>query len=150
MNIIQSHYPERLGVSLIINIPTLVNFFFKLILPFVDPITRNKLKFNPSVFDDELLTKDMAFTQHWGGECDFVWDHEKYWPALVEMCESRRKEQMERWRTLGGKVGIKEWDVKVGDGVPMSEETASIVHNDNLGDDVPIVDISSDAIAQAV
>jgi hypothetical protein len=28
------------------------------------------------------------------------------------MCDERRKQQMERWRELGGTVGLKEWDVK--------------------------------------
>ena len=42
----------------------------------------------------------------------FEYKHETYWPALVAMCDERRKQQMERWRELGGTVGLKEWDVK--------------------------------------
>ncbi|KAG8751243.1 hypothetical protein FRC12_012528 [Ceratobasidium sp. 428] len=37
LNILQNHYPERLGLALIINVPMLVNLFFKAIMPFVDP-----------------------------------------------------------------------------------------------------------------
>ena len=51
LSILQNHYPERLGLAIIINIPFLVNAFFKLITPFIDPITRAKMKFNSSVLD---------------------------------------------------------------------------------------------------
>jgi hypothetical protein len=44
----------------------------------------------------------------------FEYKHETYWPALVEMCDKRRKQELERWRELGGTVGLKEWDVKGG------------------------------------
>ncbi|CCO28610.1 CRAL-TRIO domain-containing protein C23B6,04c [Rhizoctonia solani AG-1 IB] len=37
LNILQNHYPERLGLALIINVPTMINLFFKAIMPFVDP-----------------------------------------------------------------------------------------------------------------
>ena len=44
----------------------------------------------------------------------FQYKHETYWPALVKMCNERRQQQMERWRKLGGTVGLKEWDMKGG------------------------------------
>ncbi|KAI9788427.1 MAG: hypothetical protein M1833_003008, partial [Piccolia ochrophora] len=46
LNILQTHYPERLGRALVINLPWFINGFFKLITPFIDPMTREKLKFN--------------------------------------------------------------------------------------------------------
>jgi hypothetical protein len=49
--ILQNHYPERLGLALIINVPTLINLFFKAVMPFVDPSKRrpacNKLYADP-------------------------------------------------------------------------------------------------------
>ncbi|KZS92683.1 CRAL/TRIO domain-containing protein [Sistotremastrum niveocremeum HHB9708] len=123
LHIIQSHYPERLGLAIVINIPFLVNAFFKLILPFVDPITRPKIKFNPNVIQEGLLTADNLMTQWWGGEHDFEWDHQKYWPALMKMCYDRRKGQMERWKQLGGRVGISEWDMKQSTSAAVDEET---------------------------
>ena len=95
LNILQSHYPERLGLSLIINVPFLINTFFKIIMPFVDPITRNKVKFNPSIYEDGLMTQDMVMKEWWGGDNDFKWDHSKYWPALIQMTEERRKNMLQ-------------------------------------------------------
>ncbi|PHH73518.1 hypothetical protein CDD82_5397 [Ophiocordyceps australis] len=42
LHILQNHYPERLGKALIINVPWIVWGFFKLINPFIDPVTRDK------------------------------------------------------------------------------------------------------------
>ena len=95
-----------------INIPFIDNAFLKLIMPFVDPATRPKLHFNPHVLEDGTFVPDMLVQSAWGGEQDFVYDHEKYWPALVTLCKERKKAQLESWRALGGKVGLKEWDVK--------------------------------------
>jgi hypothetical protein len=58
------------------------------------------------------MTPDMVMKEWWGGDREFEWDHAKYWPALVTMCEERRKSQLERWRNLGAKVGISEWEIK--------------------------------------
>ncbi|KIY72423.1 CRAL/TRIO domain-containing protein [Cylindrobasidium torrendii FP15055 ss-10] len=112
LNILQEHYPERLGSALIINIPFLVNAFFKLILPFVDPITRQKVHFNPDTVKDGLFTSDNIMKEHWGGAVDFKYEHEKYWPALVEMTTKQRAAWMAKWEELGAKVGVKEWDYK--------------------------------------
>ena len=93
--------------------PFLINAFFKLISPFIDPLTRTKMKFNPrpvedGLFDAAQLMKDGG----WGGDREFAWDHGKYWPALLKMCAEIREAQRERWKALGGKVGISEWDFK--------------------------------------
>ncbi|KAI6024974.1 hypothetical protein PISMIDRAFT_90130 [Pisolithus microcarpus 441] len=108
LNILQSHYPERLGVSLIAHLPWLLHAFFKLITPLIDPLTRTKMIFNP------LFELDQLVHDGWGGTQMFAYDHDTYWPVLVEMCEKRREDMARMWRKLGGVVGIKEWDVKVG------------------------------------
>jgi hypothetical protein len=112
LNILQDHYPERLGLALIINVPFLVNAFFKLILPFVDPVTRNKIKFNPSVVDDGLFAPDMVTSEGWGGSVMLDYVHEKYWPALVSMTNERREAWMKKWREMGGTIGLKELEYK--------------------------------------
>ncbi|EDR09805.1 uncharacterized protein LACBIDRAFT_152940, partial [Laccaria bicolor S238N-H82] len=109
LNILQEHYPERLGLALVINVPFLVNAFFKIIMPFVDPITREKVKFNPDIIKDGLFVKDMVMSEWWGGDRDFEYVHEKYWNELVGMCEERTGRWRTRWEELGAKVGISEW-----------------------------------------
>ncbi|KAJ7678888.1 CRAL-TRIO domain-containing protein [Mycena polygramma] len=114
LNILQDHYPERLGLALILNVPFLLNAFFKLITPFVDPVTRNKMKFNPKVIEDGIFTPEMVMKQWWEGACNFEYDHEKYWPALIAMCNERTKLWTATWQKMGAKVGLKESDYKTG------------------------------------
>lgn len=89
-----------------------MNLFFNLVSPFIDPVTRNKMKFNPSVVKDGIFAPDNVMKDSFGGDVSFVYDHDKYWPALVQMSEERSKNWRERWRTLGGTVGVKELDYK--------------------------------------
>ncbi|OLY84799.1 CRAL-TRIO domain-containing protein [Smittium mucronatum] len=51
LEVLQSHYPERLGKGIIINAPSIFLITYKIISPFIDPITKNKIffsSFNPS------------------------------------------------------------------------------------------------------
>lgn len=101
LNILQTHYPERLGKALIINMPFLVVGFFKIIKPLLDPVTKEKLKFNEDMktyVPAEQLWKDFS-----DGALDFDYDHEAYWPALIKLCDERRADQKKRW-ALGGSV----------------------------------------------
>jgi hypothetical protein len=94
-----------------LNVPWLLKAFFALITPFVDPVTREKMVFNPHVVADGLFAADQAMPS-WGGERELVWQHAKYWPALLKLCESRERQWEARWRELGGKVGVSEWEYK--------------------------------------
>ncbi|KAL0065105.1 Phosphatidylinositol transfer protein (PITP) [Marasmius tenuissimus] len=111
LSIQQDHYPERLGNALIINTPFYVTVFFKLITPFLDAVTAQKMKFNPDLKKEGLFQPNMVMKE-WGGEQDFEYKHEVYWPKLAEICDQRRKTWMENWRKLGGRVGIREVDYK--------------------------------------
>jgi hypothetical protein len=114
LNILQTHYPERLGHALIANVPFLLNAFYKLITPFIDPRTRVKMKFNPAPVQDGLFAPEMLLGEGgWGGAADFRWEHSSYWPALLQLCAERRERQMERWRALGSTIGLSEWDLKL-------------------------------------
>ncbi|KAF2197601.1 hypothetical protein GQ43DRAFT_336427, partial [Delitschia confertaspora ATCC 74209] len=112
LNILQNHYPERLGRALVSHIPWYVSGFFKLITPFIDPHTKTKLKFN------EPLTNHVPSSQLLkaaGGDVDFMYEHEVYWPALDELATQRRREQRERWERAGGNVAESEGYIKGGD-----------------------------------
>ena len=93
------------------NVPFLVNAFFKLITPFIDPLTRPKLRFNPDCLSEGLFAPDQLISE-WRGDAKVVYEHDKYWGALVRMCAERREKMWEQWRVLGGKIGVREWDVK--------------------------------------
>jgi hypothetical protein len=107
----RSHYPERLGLALIINVPFLITVFLNLIMPFVDPVTREKIKLNPKVVEEGIIDADQVMKE-WGGSIDFEYKHEEYWPTLIQMTQSRREQWLERWRSLGAEVGLSEWDYK--------------------------------------
>lgn len=85
----------------------------KLIMPFVDPVTKSKVSFNQDPVKMGVFTPENVLSSiGWGGSADFEYDHEKYWPSFVKMCRDRRKQNLERWRVLGGKLGISEADYK--------------------------------------
>ncbi|KAF1982418.1 CRAL/TRIO domain-containing protein [Aulographum hederae CBS 113979] len=112
LNILQNHYPERLGRALISKLPWFISTFFKLISPFIDPVTREKMKFS------EPLTNHVPTEQLWtnyGGTHEFTYDHSVYWPALNELCKTRRNEMKARWEKAGKKVGENEAYLRGGD-----------------------------------
>ncbi|KAA8910519.1 CRAL/TRIO domain protein [Sphaerosporella brunnea] len=112
LNILQNHYPERLGRALCINLPWFVWGFFKLINPFIDPLTREKLKFNENLRDHvppEQLDK------RFGGDCEFDYDHSKYWPELCRLTDEKRAQMTARWIAGGSKIGASEFELKGGD-----------------------------------
>ncbi|KAI9837224.1 MAG: hypothetical protein M1819_000298 [Sarea resinae] len=102
LSILQNHYPERLGRALVINVPWAVWGFFKLITPFIDPLTREKLKFNENL-REHIPPSQLINT--YGGDVEFVYDHSAYWPALVQLASERRKEFQDRWVSGGKKIG---------------------------------------------
>ncbi|TVY68905.1 CRAL-TRIO domain-containing protein, partial [Lachnellula suecica] len=112
LNILQTHYPERLGRALIINVPWVVWGFFKLITPFIDPLTREKLKFNE---DMRQLVPPQQLWKEFQGDLEFEYDHEAYWPALMKLCEEKHSEQRERWVKAGKHYGESEVYMKGGD-----------------------------------
>ncbi|KAG2131312.1 CRAL TRIO domain-containing protein [Suillus clintonianus] len=131
LDIIQTHYPERLGLALVAHLPWLLNTFFKLMMPFMDPYTRQKFVFNPVINENGLFRTtadaeawsadsalrvfepDQLIQEGWNGSQPFVYSHAVYWEALVKLCEERRSSMFAAWNRIGGKVGTREWDVKV-------------------------------------
>lgn len=100
-------------------VPTFVWLFFKLITPFIDPNTREKLKFN------EDLTQYVPPEQLYdlfGGDCVFEYDHDVFWPEFVKLALDRRHKFIAKWKALGGGIGQSEWDIRAED--TLSEEDA--------------------------
>lgn len=110
LDILQTHYPERLGKALIINVPFLVNGFFKLIKPLLDPVTKEKMKFNEDM--KQYVPAEQLWTEFSDGNLKFEYDHAVYWPALMKLCETRREEQKKRWAAGGSIIGESELYLK--------------------------------------
>ena len=87
-------------------VPWVVQGFFKLILPFVDPLTREKLKFNENL--SQYVPGSQLLKDYEGGELDFEYDHATYWPALNQLCAEKRAEHRQRWEAGGKQIGESE------------------------------------------
>ncbi|KAK4689874.1 hypothetical protein P7C73_g228, partial [Tremellales sp. Uapishka_1] len=99
LNILQNHYVERMGRAIVVRMPYVtpstgsnltdnrgswwVNAFFSGISPFLDPITRDKMRFNPKLLD---LVPASQLDKDFGGDYNFHFDHTVYWNTLTEFC----------------------------------------------------------------
>jgi hypothetical protein len=86
-------------------VPWYVSTFLKLIGPFIDPVTKSKIKYNEPLVDHVPASQLMAAS---GGEIDFKYDHSIYWPALDKMAAERRQQRRERWEKAGKLTGESE------------------------------------------
>lgn len=134
MTILQGHYPERLGRALISQckltfvgksgplltslVPWFITTFFKLISPFIDPVTKEKMVFNPDL--TKYVPVEQLDKEH-GGAADFVYDHKVYWPALDKICAQRRAEYTRRWVAGGKMIGEYEAYIRGGDHKSLAE-----------------------------
>ncbi|KAL5494780.1 hypothetical protein ACEPAI_242 [Sanghuangporus weigelae] len=83
LHILQGHYPETLGRGLVVNMPGILAFFYKGISPFLDPVTRDKIRFNPDLL--ELIPVEQLDAD-FGGEFEYEFEPESYWSQIVEHC----------------------------------------------------------------
>lgn len=83
------------------SVPWVVWGFFKLITPFIDPLTREKLKFNEDM--RQYVPKEQLAAEFSDGDLQFEYDHSTYWPALMKLCAERREAKTQRW-VAGGKL----------------------------------------------
>lgn len=87
---------------LIPTVPWYITTFFKLISPFIDPVTKEKMVFNQ---DLNRHVPPAQLDKDYGGEVDFLYDHAIYFPTLNKMCEERRMAWRDRWIKGGKRVG---------------------------------------------
>jgi len=87
LHIVSNHYPERLGLLLIINAPWLFSAFWRLVSPFLTPATVRKVIF---VSGAEVATtllqhieKEILETEY-GGENVYKYNHEEYMAMLLK------------------------------------------------------------------
>lgn len=83
LHILQQHYVETLGRALVVNLPMLLNFFYKGISPFLDPVTRDKMRFNPDLLE---LIPASHLDADFGGEHNYEFEPKSYWDQIVTAC----------------------------------------------------------------
>ena len=97
--------------------------FMKLVTPFIDPQTRNKIVYNEEM---RLHVPPEQLRKSHGGDLEFEYDHTRYWPAFVYMAEQRRREQRERWEQGGKRVGEFEAYLKGGQETCLRDTEANL------------------------
>ena len=85
--------------------PWYVTAFLKLVNPFIDPVTKSKIKSNEPLPEHVPTSQLMKAS---GGEVDFKYDHSVYWPALEKLTTERRQQRIERWEKGGKLIGESE------------------------------------------
>ncbi|WFC97831.1 4-nitrophenylphosphatase [Malassezia yamatoensis] len=84
-HILQNHYVERLGRAFVCHMPRFFSAFFSALLPFLDPITKDKIRFNEANMT-QFIPSNQLDDQFPGGSYPFEFDFSVYWPALVKAC----------------------------------------------------------------
>jgi hypothetical protein len=93
-------------------VPWVANVFLKVITPFIDPQTREKLHFNEDVA--LYVPREQLWTEL-GGDVEFEYDHFVYWPTLNALCQERCNERKSRWEKAGKHIGESEIYLRGGD-----------------------------------
>lgn len=86
LDIVQKHYPERLGMAVVVNSPWWMNALFTALSPFIDPVTKSKIQWNPQPEDFCNLVPKDHLQKPYGGTYDFVFDKDSYWEQIVDWC----------------------------------------------------------------
>jgi hypothetical protein len=100
-------------------VPWYVTTFFRLISPFIDPVTKEKMKFNEPL---SRYVPPSQLKKEFGGEAEFEYKHEIYWPALCELAAMRRKDYVARWEKAGKQIGEHEAFLRGGEAKSLSGE----------------------------
>ncbi|KAN0065460.1 hypothetical protein ACQY0O_001296 [Thecaphora frezii] len=83
-NILQNHYVERMGRAFVCNVPWVLNAFFTAISPFLDPITKDKIRFNADL--KEFVPVEQLDVEFLGGRYNYEFDFDTYWKTIIDVC----------------------------------------------------------------
>ncbi|SCZ99006.1 BZ3500_MvSof-1268-A1-R1_Chr3-1g05760 [Microbotryum saponariae] len=108
LKILQTYYCERLGRAICVDVPGFFWPFYTLVKPFVDPRTKDKIRFLSDADATDLIPASQLQNM-FGGEVNLEYNHEAFFPAWTKMCEERRAANLDRWRKYGkGLCGLSE------------------------------------------
>lgn len=123
LTILQHHYVETLGRAIVVNLPYLLSFFYKGISPFLDPVTRDKMRFNPSnlleLIPSEHLDADF------GGEYSYEFEPASYWQQLIRRCHIAEDGSRMNWPVT------RDAKSKTSSRSSVSRESAANVHTES-------------------
>lgn len=88
LNILQNHFPERLALALLLDAPSVGVSLFKLVKPFIDPVTATKIHFRTSGNQTDAQRESLAaiadlqcVPREYGGLLDYKFDIDTYFTA---------------------------------------------------------------------
>ncbi|KAJ2396532.1 hypothetical protein GGI05_001078 [Coemansia sp. RSA 2603] len=93
LQILEAHYPERLGKALVISPPRLFVMFYHIIAPFIDPVTKAKVAFvdlhgnratsadGPWVDINDYIDPEQLLSEV-GGKWNYKYQHDAYWAEM--------------------------------------------------------------------
>ncbi|KAJ2863101.1 hypothetical protein GGH94_003844 [Coemansia aciculifera] len=97
LNVLEKHYPDRLGKALVLSPPAYFVVFYRIVAPFIDPVTKSKIAFvdvkgekgkgrrdGDWVDVRELVDPGMLQLEA-GGDWTYKYSQDQYWPVLERM-----------------------------------------------------------------
>ena len=78
-------------------------------MPFIDPNTREKLKFNEDL--RQYVPPEQLY-ELFGGDLKFEYVHETFWPVYLKLAAERRERYLARWKAAGGGIGQSERELR--------------------------------------
>ncbi|KAL9652760.1 hypothetical protein ABK040_010793 [Willaertia magna] len=93
IEILSSHFPERLGMCFIVNPPKIFGMFYKLVSGFIPPITKSKIKICykkddlKSIFEPYIDLNQLD--KRYGGLVENKFNHDEMWKEECELDEKR-------------------------------------------------------------
>ncbi|WFD23137.1 4-nitrophenylphosphatase [Malassezia equina] len=84
-NILQAYYCERLGRAFVVHMPRFISAFFNALSPFLDPVTKDKIRFQDTNMT-EFIEPEQLDAQFHGGQYHYQFDFPIYWSSLVQRC----------------------------------------------------------------
>uniref|UniRef100_A0A0D9VYF0 CRAL-TRIO domain-containing protein n=1 Tax=Leersia perrieri TaxID=77586 RepID=A0A0D9VYF0_9ORYZ len=89
LNILQNHYPERLAIAIVFNPPKVFETFYKLMKPFLDPRTIQKLNFVYQKDEESMKIMHKCIDPEvlpieFGGKNNVPYNHEEYSKLMLK------------------------------------------------------------------